>query len=115
MNTAPAPMATTRAAPPAIRPTGALEPVSASGGVLSLGVGCGVAGGVDSSGGTSGVVGGVEDGLGVVGGAVVPVGGVLSAGVVGVLGVVGSDGDGLGVSGVLGVHAFSPPFHAAIR
>jgi hypothetical protein len=102
-------------------PTGALAPVSASGGPLSLGDGSGVAGGVDASGGTSGVVGGVVEGLGLVGGGVVSsAGGCPPAGVVGVTGVagaVGVDSDGVGVdeSDGLGVHGCSPPFHAAMR
>jgi hypothetical protein len=100
-------------------PTGALAPVSASGGPLSLGDGLGVAGGVDSSGGTSGVVGGVVEGLGLVGGGVVSsAGGCPPAGVVGVTGVagvVGVDGVGVGESDGPGVHGCPPPFHAAMR
>lgn len=81
--------------------------------MLSLDDGSGVTGGFDDSGGTSGVVGGVAEGLGVGGGVVSSAGGVLPAGVDGV----GSEGVGVGLgdSGGLSAHSFSPPFHAAMR
>lgn len=68
MKVKPAPRATTTAAHPAISPTGAEVPVSASGGLLPLGDGSGESDGVDGvdgvcgAGGTFDVVGGVVDG-----------------------------------------------------
>jgi hypothetical protein len=117
MYTVPPPRAITRAAPPAMRPTGALEPVSASGVLPPLGVAFGEGEGDDFSGGTCAEVGGVVDGLGLAGGVDSSAGGVLSTGVPGVSGgaETGWVGVGVGDSGVLGVHSLSPPFQAAMR
>ena len=69
-----------------MRPTGALEPVSASGWLPPFGVAFGEGEGDDFSGGTCADVGGVVDGLGLAGGVDSSAGGVLSAGVDGVAG-----------------------------
>jgi hypothetical protein len=100
-----------------MRPTGALEPVSAGGWLPPLGVGFRVGDGVHCSGGTCADVGGVVEGLGLAGGVDPSEGGVLSAGVDGVAGgpQAGWVGVGVGESGVLGVHSLSPPFQAAMR